>query len=121
MAWCFADEASESTQAIRRSLASEREALVPNHWSLEVANALLQAERRGRINRAITDRFLSLLGSLPIATDLEGHTQATVGLMDLARETGLTSYDAAYLDLARRCGLPLASLDRALHAAAARV
>ncbi len=90
-------------------------ALVPELWTLEVRNALLTAERRGRISEANVGAFLTALVQSPIDGDHDADPRA---ILALARAWRLTVYDAAYLELALRRALPLASLDRALVAAA---
>ena len=116
-AWCFADEASEGAWAILELLQTNR-AQVPALWLWEMANVLLQAERRGRISPAASRTFLGLLEGLPISVDQPTTTSAWHDTLALARSHRLTSYDAAYLELALRRGLPLASRDKALQAAA---
>jgi predicted nucleic acid-binding protein len=116
-AWCFADEASEGAWAILERLQTNR-AQVPALWLWETANVLLQAERRGRISPAASRTFLGLLEGLPISVDQPTATSAWHDTLALARSHRLTSYDAAYLELALRRGLPLASRDQALQAAA---
>jgi predicted nucleic acid-binding protein len=117
-AWCFADEASEASWAILSRLQTA-EAHVPSLWLWETANVLVQAERRGRITAAAIRSFLGLLEALPIHIDHAG-TTTTIwhDTLALARAHRLTSYDAAYLELALRLSLPLASRDQALQAAA---
>jgi predicted nucleic acid-binding protein len=83
-----------------------------------VANTLVVAERRGRINRAAAAAFLDLLAALPIVVDPESATHAWAGVITLAREPHLSAYDAAYLELALRRGLPLATRDQRLASAA---
>ena len=116
-AWCFADEASEAAWAILSRLESA-EAHVPSLWLWETGNVLVQAERRGRITAAAIRSFLGLLEALPIHIDHAGITTIWHDTLALARAHRLTSYDAAYLELALRLGLPLASRDQALQAAA---
>ena len=116
-AWCFADEASEGAWAILELLQMNR-AQVPALWLWETANVLLQAERRGRISPAASRTFLGLLEGLPISVDQPTTTSAWHDTLALARSHRLTSYDAAYLELALRRGLPLASRDKALQTAA---
>jgi predicted nucleic acid-binding protein len=116
-AWCFADEASEGAWAILERLQTHR-AQVPALWLWETANVLLQAERHGRISPAASRTFLGLLEGLPISVDQGTTTSAWHDTLALARSHRLTSYDAAYLELALRRGLPLASRDKALQAAA---
>jgi predicted nucleic acid-binding protein len=94
------------------------QAYVPNLWPLEVANALLVGERRGRTTPADTARFLAILGTFPIAVDDETATRAWVETMHLARAHVLSAYDSSYLELAMRLGLPLATLDDKLKTAA---
>jgi predicted nucleic acid-binding protein len=118
MAWCFDDEATPYTSGVRDSLADVR-AFVPSLWRLEVVNATIVAERRKRLDEARSRRFISLLEALPIVIDDETAGRAFGDIAHLARAHQLSSYDAAYLELAIRRGLPLASLDGKLKAAAA--
>jgi len=118
-AWCFADEASDAAWAILAGL-EQAQAHVPSLWFWEITNVLIQAERRGRISMAVIRRFLTLLETLPIVSDPAGPTCAWHDTLALACSHRLTAYDAAYLELALRLGLPLASRDQALNAAAAR-
>lgn len=118
MAWAFFDQADAVTDGILERVSNEG-ATVPTLWSLEVANVLLTAERRGRLTAGDSARFLELLGRLPIVVDSETATRAFLQTLHLARELGLSSYDAAYLELAARLDLPLATRDnRVLQAAA---
>lgn len=115
--WCFADEATPRGDAVLDRVRAEG-ARVPSLWHLEVANVLRQAERRERISEAETSLRLELLAQLPIATDADTMQRAWMQTLALARTHTLTVYDAAYLELAARFGLPLASKDRELLAAA---
>ena len=117
MAWCFDDEADGYADAVLDGLV-DGTAVVPSLWPLEIANVLLVAERRGRLNKADSARFLELLGALPIAVDGETHGRAIGAIVLLGREHGLSSYDTAYLELAMRENVPLASLDQPLRLAA---
>ncbi|MHB1293180.1 MAG: type II toxin-antitoxin system VapC family toxin [Sulfuricella sp.] len=117
MAWYFEDEASDYAAAILESLA-EGEALVPTIWPLEVANVLLVGERKGRSSEARTSRFIALLDALPIRLDAATSQRALSGILTLAREQRLSAYDAAYLELAMREGVSLATQDQALRRAA---
>jgi predicted nucleic acid-binding protein len=120
LSWCFDDEASPATEAVLDRVRQEG-GVVPCLWHLELANVLLRAERGGRdIPEGITAR-LEYVGRLPITTDGETAGRAWRESLALARAEGLTSYDAAYLELALRRGLPLATKDEALVAAAKRV
>jgi predicted nucleic acid-binding protein len=90
------------------------------HWELEVGNALLMAEKRGRTLAADTARAVALLGALPIDSDERTAYKAMTETLALAKVYGLTTHDAAYLELSQREGLPLASLDTRLLAAATK-
>jgi predicted nucleic acid-binding protein len=83
-----------------------------------VVNVLLAAERRNRILARESVRFLDILGRLPIRVEPEAAERRMRDLLHLARSCGLTSYDASYLDLAMRRGLPLATVDQGLARAA---
>jgi predicted nucleic acid-binding protein len=115
MAWCFEDEATPYSESVLEALA-DGEALVPPIWPLEVANVLLVGERKRRLAPAQSLRFIELLQSLPITLDTDARPLSEI--LGLAREHRLSSYDASYLDLAVRAGLPLASLDKDLLTAA---
>jgi predicted nucleic acid-binding protein len=120
LAWCFEDEHSVSADKIL-DLMAVSEAVVPAIWPLEVANALLAGERRKRITEAEVSRRLSLVAELNIRVDEAGTSAGVNELVALARSVKLSVYDAAYLWLAMREGLPLATLDSALRLAARRV
>ena len=94
--------------------------VVPGLWHLEIANVLLQAEKRGRITGGDVTMRLDLIAALPITTDSETTARAWREILALARAQGLTTYDAAYLELAIRRGLPLQTKDEALIGAAKR-
>ena len=119
LAWAFEDESNAYTDAVLEALA-EAEAFVPLIWLLEVSNALLVAERRGRFTQAATSRFLALLQQLPITVLEEASEFMMREILNLAREHQLSTYDASYLYLAMRLGLALATQDEALRQAAAR-
>ena len=93
-------------------------AWVPSLWSLEAANVIAKSQRLGKISQAQASAFVGLLEGLDIATDASTAQHALHDTLDLARQFGLSSYDAAYLELAMRVGLPLATLDARLLAAA---
>jgi predicted nucleic acid-binding protein len=113
MAWCFEDESTPFTDAVLQRLSTDR-AQAASIWPYEVANVLLGAERRGRITESQAMRFLELLRALPIRVDEEGTLRAWSDVLALGRAHRLTSYDAAYLELAARNDLPLASQDEQL-------
>jgi len=118
LSWCFEDEASPETDAVFEQV-RDQGAVVPGLWHLEVANVLLQAERRGRITTGDVAMRLELIADLPIMTD-ETIARAWREILALARAEGLTTYDATYLEVAIRRGLPLVTKDAALIAAAGR-
>ena len=113
MAWCFSDEATPYTEGVL-DLLKNQTAMVPEIWHLEVANILVVGERRKRITPAQSKAFIEFLSKLPILRDTETSTQAFRETLLLAREHKLSAYDAAYLELAIRQNLPLASLDAPL-------
>ena len=117
MAWLFKDEADSYSESVLSSLRSQG-ALVPAIWALEVANVLLTAERRQRVSEAQRVQFTALLVSLPISVVNRTAEQILGATLALAHEHKLTSYDASYLDLALREGLPLATRDQKLRLAA---
>ena len=117
MAWCFQDEGNEKTDRILDSLVTST-AYVPFIWPLEVCNVLLVAERKNRIGEADSARFISLLSELPIIIEQETPDRIMKDIVALARNHRLSSYDASYLDLAMRKGLPLATQDKYLITAA---
>jgi predicted nucleic acid-binding protein len=120
MAWSFEDETDEYAEAVLDRLAIAR-AVVPALWPLEVANALLMGERRKRSTEAETIKWTGILKSLPIVIDGETNAHAWSDTLSLARGHNLTAYDAAYLELAIRRGLPLATIDGKLKFAAETV
>lgn len=117
IAWCFEDEQTPAVLGLLQRVA-ESGAFAPTLWPLEAANALLVAERRGRLERERRRRLCGFLKALPIALDSETATQTWTMTTGLAERFGLSAYDAAYLELAERLDLPLASLDGDLRRAA---
>lgn len=119
LAWALAGEVrAEDARALVHRVADEA-AIVPALWRLEVGNGLLMGERRGRIRPERVDAVWRQLGELPIEIDAETNARAWNGTAALARRHGLTLYDAAYLELAARRSLPLATFDGQLARAAA--
>jgi predicted nucleic acid-binding protein len=114
ISWYLADEATDTAQSVLERL-RESEAIVPALWWFETRNVLLMNERRGRLDQSQTTAILAHLARLPIALDREPAGDAALAL---ARAHRLTFYDAAYLELALRRDVPLATLDRRLAAAA---
>ena len=117
LSWCFEDERTPATAAILERVA-EQGAVVPAIWRLEVANGLQNALRRGRIDAGYRDALISDLAMLDVVTNPETDAHAWATTLQLSERFRLTAYDAAYLELARRRSLPLASLDQQLRAAA---
>ena len=116
LSWCFEDEGTDATTALLYRVA-ETGAVVPALWRLEVANGLQSAVRRRRIDAAYRDASLADLRALAIDIDPETDRKAWSETLQLADRFRLTLYDAAYLELAQRRRLPLASLDEELRAA----
>jgi predicted nucleic acid-binding protein len=117
VAWLYREEATKSVDELIENLI-QASAWVPALWHLEIANVLQVGIRRQRHTTDFRDRVLSDLSEFPIHVDPETHRQAWGPTARLAERHGLTVYDAAYLELALRRGLPLATLDEDLRAAA---
>jgi predicted nucleic acid-binding protein len=117
MAWCFEDETSTYADRVLNRF-EDSSAIVPAIWPLEVGNVLIVAERRKRISEADSSRFLELLSELPIHVVQERPERMLKEIVALSRELSLSTYDASYLNLAMREGLPLATQDTALLKAA---
>ncbi len=115
--WVFADEVTAGTDRLLDELAAGEQALVPAIWPLELGNVLLGAMRKKRIDQAGVETFFSRLGDLEILVDAETADRAWDKTLDLAQQHRLSAYDAAYLELAMRHGVPLATLDKELAAA----
>lgn len=111
---------TRETDQLLRGSGEGAEAVVTQHWRLEVANVFLGAERAKKKSSAESAQFLTLLENLAIETDSETDRSAFGATMSLARTYRLTSYDAAYLEVATRRGLPLATLDADLRRAASK-
>ena len=118
LAWCFPEEGTPYTQQMLDLLANGAEALTPAIWPFEVANALLVGERNKRRTMAQVTAFLQRLATLPIKVDEPRVDRAFGQILTVARQEQLTEYDAAYLELALREALPLATLDQRLRQAA---
>jgi predicted nucleic acid-binding protein len=117
LSWCFEDEKTHYAQSILYAMEKSR-AIVPALWSIEVANVLTLAQRRKRISHTQAIAFREYLSMLAIEVDDYLLRKPVEILSDLATETGLTAYDATYLELALRKNLPLATLDGQLKQAA---
>ena len=120
LAWLLTDETTAQATAIREAIENGAEAWIPSHWWLEIGNALLMAERKGRITAAGVAQALSLVEALPFEEDEETAEQLSVRTFALARKHGLTIYDAAYLELAQRRNATLATFDAQLLKAAGK-
>ena len=117
LAWVLPGEATAATDALLAAV-GESGAVAPGLWSLETANVLWLSQRRGRISLAERTQALAILAELPIRIDDRTAVLAFSATSALAAGNDLTVYDACYLELALRLGLPLASLDKRLCQAA---
>lgn len=115
--WCFQSQATEYTDRVLDMLSDET-THAPGLWVLEFSNILRKAIKAEKIDDARAGKLVEMVSSLPLVID---YTPATVSEnLNLANKYGLTSYDAAYLELAMRLKLPIAANDGALRAAAVR-
>lgn len=119
ISWCLVDEDNDYANSIL-TIMPDSEAFVPGIWSLEIANVLLVAERRSRMTQEQSEEAIALLQSLLIQVDTATDTNALGPTLIIGRQEGLAAYDAAYLELALRLGLPLATIDTRLAEAASR-
>jgi predicted nucleic acid-binding protein len=117
LAWIYSDETTEPIHRLFDAVADDG-AVVPALWRLEIANSLTVAERRGRIDADLRRASLADLALLDITTDQHTDIRAWGETLNLADRFRLTVYAAAYLELAVRRGLPLATLDHDLRTAA---
>lgn len=120
LSWHFPDERSPRSEAVD-ALSDTQTLVVPQHWFAEVANGLLFCGRRPGSSLEEQARYLSRLGTLELQVDTIEGEDVFERVLPLARAHGLTMYDALYLELAERRGLPLASFDTDLNKAARRV
>ena len=120
LAWIYSDETTDSIRALFDQVVDEG-AIVPTLWKLEVANSLTVAVRRRRIDVEFRRAALADLAHLDISTDEHTNGHAWNDTLQLADRFRLSLYDAAYLELAQRRTLPLATLDQELRAAAGAV
>ena len=118
LAWCFRDEATEWSRALLQRIREGEAVRVPAHWSTKVANGLLVALRRKRLTLDDVMAIIADLQLLPIVSEAALTPVSSERALRLAIQNVLTLYDAAYLDLAFRLGLPLATLDGDLRKAA---
>lgn len=117
MAWCFPDEETPETRNLFIRMRTSA-AIVPAIWPLEVANVLLIGERRQRLTLAQAAQFMALLQTLAITIEAGAAMETLGSVMAVGRRCNLSAYDASYLELAMRQGLPLATQDSRLRAAA---
>ncbi len=120
MAWHFRDEETAQTAAAEQ-MTIDHTVVVPSHWIAEVGNTLRIGEKRRNVTIAETARFVERLDLLMLVIDEASGLDLMARVLPLARAHDLTVYDALYLELAERRGLPLASLDKALCSAARHV
>ena len=120
LSWFFEDELTAKTSALWDALPDDL-VVVPELWLFELSNALLVAERKKRTTEAKIDQFLDRLLKQPITIDRTAADRALSSTRSLAARTGLSAYDATYLDLSIRSGIPLATLDKSLAKAAMSV
>lgn len=118
LAWALPDEKSKKADQFLARASRESLFWVPALWWYELANALTMAQRRGRLAEADRIRLIELYGMLPIETDTSLNPDAVWHFQALAQRYTLSAYDAAYLELAQRKGLGLATLDGSLIRAA---
>lgn len=121
MRWLFGDGSSEEIRYAEDILSRlEQEGItawVPAVWPLEVGNVIARAEAKGMLPEARSAAFLGLLRDMAIEVDARSSAFALTDTLQLARRQGLSTYDASYLELALRLGLPLATNDAALRKA----
>jgi predicted nucleic acid-binding protein len=117
-AWLFVEQRNDRNRRILKSLESGGRALVPALWGFEVANLVWMARRRGHVSETQATLYLQLLKSLPIAVEFEPLARVFNSVSSLAVRYDITVYDASYLELAIRDGVPLATVDAELARAA---
>ncbi len=117
LTWCFEDEMTPERIEFLERL-KDASIIVPPLWHVELANALIQDQRRGRIDQAAIGEFDALVRQLDIRTDRGRDRDGLLALIDLVRLHGLTVYDAVYLGRALRLAIPLAAHDLAPQRAA---
>jgi predicted nucleic acid-binding protein len=118
VSWCIGDEQTSKTEALLDELARGASAIVPALWLWEINNVLLIAEISDRVSASKRHQQVALLKKLPITVDENAHNQAWGDTTALARTHRISVYDASYLELALRKGIPLGSLDKKLRSAA---
>lgn len=119
MAWCFKDKGNPYARAVL-AVAATNSILVPSIWPLEAGNTVLVAERRKRVDSGEASVLMGMLAELPFHVEQEPEGRMLNEIFVLAREHQLSTYDASYLDLAQRRGVPLATQVKSLRRAAGR-
>lgn len=122
MRWYFGDGSPQELSYATRVLDAIKtnQAVVPTIWGLEVANVLVRSEAKGLAMEARSEAFVGMLQRMNISVDSATFAQSLAGTLQIARRYKLSAYDSAYLEIALRDGLSLASLDEALLKAAKR-
>jgi len=120
MRWFFGDGKRQELAYAGRVLDAMKQdnAIVPVTWGLEVANVIARSEAKALVTEARSGAFLAMLEGVDIGVDTATFTHALSDTLQLARRFRLSAYDASYLELALRLGIPLATLDADLHKAA---
>ncbi len=117
---CFRDEATPEADQVLEQL-NDDEAHVPAIWPLELLNALLVARRSGRVRPEGFPELVEVVRSLPVSVEPMATERVFTSVLSFAQAHQLTSYDASYLELAFRLGVPLATKDARLRRAAGRL
>jgi predicted nucleic acid-binding protein len=123
MRWLLNDRDAQTQDDARKVLhllIDGGTAIVPNLWALEAANVILKEMKKGNVTQADASQFIALLGELDIQPDNQTHAHALRDTLNLAKQYGLSSYDAAYLELALRKGIEIATVDKELGEAASK-
>ena len=122
MCWLFLDgkpaERAYALKVLAAMKQAETGALVPVTWGLEVSNVIAKAEAKGLVREVQSEAFLEMLEAMEIGADRATFSRALADTLQIARRYRLSAYDASYLELAMREGLPLATLDEDLQKAA---
>jgi predicted nucleic acid-binding protein len=120
VAWCFEDETTERVKNLFFRLSNDDRLLVPAHWPVEISNTFLQAQRRKRVTSTQVEGFWDQLARLRFAVEQPLNVSLAKDVLRLSEKHSLTVYDGAYLELAMRNRIPLATLDTQLEGAAKR-
>jgi predicted nucleic acid-binding protein len=118
VAWCFEDETTEWVTNLFLRISGDDHLIVPAHWPAEISNTFLQAQRRKRVTSNQVDGFWNQLARLPFAAEPPFSLSLAKDVLRLSEKHSLTAYDGAYLELAMRNRIPLATLDTQLATAA---